>query len=51
MNKILLNLVKTYDDDDLFQILNFITLELNKRGYDVYDILCTINDKVKKKGV
>lgn len=40
MNKILLNLVKTYDDDDLFDILKFVTDELIKRGYDV-DVRCS----------
>lgn len=49
-NTILLNLLKTYDDDDMFELLTFFTKELIKRGYDSYDIFCTINDNVKKKG-
>ena len=40
MNKILYNLIKSYSDDDIFEILSFITDVLKKRGYDV-DVRCS----------
>lgn len=50
-NKILINLIKNLSDDDIYSILINLTYYLEQRGFDLYDILCTINDEVKKKGV
>ena len=39
-HSIMFKLIKSFSDDDIFEILSFITDELKKRGYDV-DVRCS----------